>query len=697
MNKVILIIFIFTAILFLAACNTQHITYLEVEDIYTLSEDIETEIEPAQYIGCAEDTSTLSWQEAYAALLRENHAEERISPDGNLAGFDHFLLHDIDMDGIPELFIRKLIYTGNTRYDYDFIVTVYTFRNGEVVSLEYNEEEIWLRDLFAGAARTNIGPAPRNMPGFVFSIMGPSAGLFGTSSYYWRAVIDGDSLVIADYGEWYIDVKTLYELFDGFGYDTDDDILDAAIQEHTYFSINGNPVSLEELERVFGVFEDEDWWYHQLATVNRNNINDLIFGWVPNESDNNIPAKTVFNNGGSIVQYGDFVYFFVPYGDNYWVRSLVRMDVDSGRQHVLIEQLSPFSRILFAAEGFMFVSAWSESHSSLVLLRIDLVANEHVVLDKGELIYLDTDTLELYYYGRDAYTGSQNGLFKMKIDGRGKTRIAPLGYSFLAKIDGIIYLGGDWNSDSPNVILARVGSDNVLTTVANIPIPARAEDDWVNPNEHIVHFELCGDWIFLSVGGYQGSGNFFYGGLVRLKKDGSNIEWLDFGNIDEFWVIDNYVYFQQFFESPSSWAQSLVRVDPGTLEVEYLGGTIKNLHAYADGSFYHQLLAPKSETAEATASSIYNLYRHDKESASDVRLFSGVDLPTSPDSAYIGYRQVEIVGDYVYFIAYTHGFASGDSWRGHECFYGYYRVRHDGSALEALYKDENLRCPVAHD
>ena len=212
---------------------------------------------------------TSSWQEAFEALLIDNHAEERISECGNFSGTDRFFLHDIDMDGIPELIVLNSI---------DEIAYIYTFRRGKALLLDYDEEDIPIIALLHGAARSRIRPSPENMPGFVFMWIGPSAGSFGTSSYYNRVVIDGESLIIADYGEWYIDIDTLHKLFDNFGSDADENILNAAIKEHTHFYINGNTVSQEELFRVFG--RDEQPF--QLYAVTIDNISEIIFRWKQN-------------------------------------------------------------------------------------------------------------------------------------------------------------------------------------------------------------------------------------------------------------------------------------------------------------------------------------------------------------------------------------------------------------------------------
>ena len=83
--------------------------------------------------GKTEESTTKAWQEAYVSLLRENYAGVRFSDCGNLSGRIRFFLHDIDTDGLPELFVLNSL---------DELATVYTFRSGEVVQLEYDPDEI---------------------------------------------------------------------------------------------------------------------------------------------------------------------------------------------------------------------------------------------------------------------------------------------------------------------------------------------------------------------------------------------------------------------------------------------------------------------------------------------------------------------------------------------------------------------------
>ena len=206
---------------------------------------------------------SISWQEAYADLLRSYHGW-RGTDCGNFYGSCSFFLYDMDMSGIPELFVANI----------NDAAFVYAFRDGEVIALEHWQDGALIA-LLRGAARTRIGATPEGELGFVFMWRGAS-GRFGTSAFYKRIVIDGDKLVVACYGEWYIDVVALYEKLGGSGIDVDSDTLEAIISEHTHITINGYPATEEEFRRIFsGKGEPPPF---ELSEVSEESISTVIFG-----------------------------------------------------------------------------------------------------------------------------------------------------------------------------------------------------------------------------------------------------------------------------------------------------------------------------------------------------------------------------------------------------------------------------------
>ena len=129
-----------------------------------------------------------SWQESYASILRGY--KERYD-------YLHFSIHDIDLDGIPELFIIG--------YGIDVI---YTFRDDEALRLEYGEG-IYEITIHLVAARTGITTMPTNQPGIITYGFGAGSP-FGASIFLRRIVIDGDSLIVDAFGSIIIDPQNGY-------------------------------------------------------------------------------------------------------------------------------------------------------------------------------------------------------------------------------------------------------------------------------------------------------------------------------------------------------------------------------------------------------------------------------------------------------------------------------------------------------
>ena len=183
--------------------------------------------------GDTEPPAFTEWRDAYAMVLKEYLQSERM----------FFLLHDFDQDDIPELIIAG----EHMGEDVD---VVYTFRDGEVLSLEYGED-VQIA-VYLLSARCGAKAAPNNAPGLITHSMGPSAGAFGADMWYTRIVIDGRTLKADASGRRRVDVETLHTLFDNYGTDTNDHAaLDTAVREHTYFYINDAPVSEDELYHMF--------------------------------------------------------------------------------------------------------------------------------------------------------------------------------------------------------------------------------------------------------------------------------------------------------------------------------------------------------------------------------------------------------------------------------------------------------------
>jgi len=165
MKKFILLIAFLT--LLITACSG--VVGLDVADDPTPPQEALPTVEPVSIpMPTLDDTVVEAWQEAYATLLRDY--EEKTDPKREDRMF--FLLHDIDMDGIPELIVFG-------ECDNEMIDVTYTFADESLISLEYGEN-VSLSG-YAIGARRGITATVDNSPGLIKYEISPSAGMLGSS------------------------------------------------------------------------------------------------------------------------------------------------------------------------------------------------------------------------------------------------------------------------------------------------------------------------------------------------------------------------------------------------------------------------------------------------------------------------------------------------------------------------------------
>ena len=124
----------------LSHSNNPHPVYDNEQDekLSSIAADIPENLSLLEYDLAMDDTSyqsgTEGWQSLYASLLRY-YAELSFEHLPNALEWDrYFILHDINQDGIPELFIVMQNLSGHTNY-----YAIYTFSNGEAISLEFDK------------------------------------------------------------------------------------------------------------------------------------------------------------------------------------------------------------------------------------------------------------------------------------------------------------------------------------------------------------------------------------------------------------------------------------------------------------------------------------------------------------------------------------------------------------------------------
>jgi len=190
----------------------------------------------------------LSWQEAYAALLRDYAKLPLAEMD---AGWS-FFLHDINRSGVPELFLVLEYETGHVRYD-----AVYTFSDGKAVSLEFE-------------GLTTDGGIFAPLDGSPWVVL---FGAAGSGGVYLQMVIDGYRLITVADGWFFISEEGHEQMWLALEEGQDFDW-----QNYKWYdlSIGGNTATVEEFTNVFG-HRDERRWF-RAHSITENNINSVIFG-----------------------------------------------------------------------------------------------------------------------------------------------------------------------------------------------------------------------------------------------------------------------------------------------------------------------------------------------------------------------------------------------------------------------------------
>ena len=240
-----------------------------------------------------------------------------------------------------------------------------------------------------------------------------------------------------------------------------------------------------------------------------------------------------------------------------------------------------------------------------------------------------------------------------------------------------------WRMEKDNCVLYSIVDSELYAKQLAIFPPMVSDDS--DTDNGIIHFGVCGDWLIASVGHYEGSGHYFYGDFVRLKKDGSDLAHFYLTDDDTFVIIDDWIYYNYWAieDKPENDAYGCYRIRPDGTEKEYLGDTINNIYLFENGFVYGEHTTSKMVNGW---NPVVDFIRCEPDGSKVVTLFKGDSLPKFENSDFIEYSNIEIIKNNVMFTVSVHGQSDGDSWRGHYIYTADYSVKNDGSNLTLLNK-----------
>ena len=415
----------------------------------------------------------------------------------------------------------------------------------------------------------------------------------------------------------------------------------------------------------------------------------VLFVFMTGCNSERTEKETVFNEeilqekngcdyGNSIVWCEGKLYFYDDDNNDFDFNGAVySIDEYSGEKKKITE--AAWKTSLYKLDSYIFVNGFVDEKE--VILRISTDSGKVENILKGTLCCIDREKSELYYsYHYDLDGEYITTIFKSNIDGESIKPICSGRYDFLRKDGDLIYL---MERPINCTILASVKSDGSdLKKIAEIPS--------IYEREPIIDFGIASDWIFLSAGAHSGKGNYFCGGLVRLKKDGTEVERFYDEPIEHFYIIDDWIYFNYEYYKLSekeNWGCWRMRTDLS--EKEYLGDRVGVLQNCIDNKF---LYCEYSANEDDVFTAINDLRQWDIENNEVITLFEGKNVLLAEDSRYLGYYVTEKIDEFIYFKVWVYGYKSGENYAGHTCYEAFCRVRDNGEDLKILYEEKGKNC-----
>jgi len=326
--------------------------------------------------------------------------------------------------------------------------------------------------------------------------------------------------------------------------------------------------------------------------------------------------------------------------------------------------------------------------------RVDVYSGEIQSLTDGRVQgFIINDSGEWLYYQRTYLMGTQilrNQISQTElVYPRSLANIVCYGEMNILWDDGTI----QYVSRVECNVLALYAIENNGSDMTQLAIfqPLSVEQGWIETEwclpPHIFNFEVTDDWIILSLGEFQGSGNFFNGDLFRVRRDGSGRESFESELVStKFFIANDWIYYNAW--DVTDWNARWIRIRPDGTDKEILAGIIHGIYLYSDYGYFYG--THETGTMLNDWSPVTNFVRWQPNSSESTILFFGDKLPSFEDTSYIGFNNIKIIDDYVMFSVYVWGHRAGDSWRGSLLYSADYRVDRDGNNLVLINEEYHI-------
>ena len=381
----------------------------------------------------------------------------------------------------------------------------------------------------------------------------------------------------------------------------------------------------------------------------------------------------VLNNGGSVVQVGNTVYLLheekpQSYGTSY----LESMEVEEGIPRLLIR--GGWDNIFYLDGNILFTEPFFKTYS------YNIASGEVSFVSVGKLCFVDEATHRAYLQSFSWDEDGRSGLYSVSIDGTDPRSIVTGDYYFRTREGNEIYYYGQ---EGGNIGIYSVNLDGtgLFKISTEVSIYIDLPEPLARPPE-VYDIGICGDRIIYSYGNLEGSGYFFYGCLVSVKKNGDDKRVIGPISTEKFSVSDGWLY-------RNYWGEGELEDGPYFFAAQRMTADFSNKEEFADGTVLSEIkdgcsfiLFEKYEDPKRP-----DLFVSDPDGSNAYMLVNGRDYWDEMGEYDHGmFNHIEIVGDWVYFDTQVWGYRDNSGWRDELIHSEFNRIRLDRTVFWTFYR-----------
>lgn len=236
-------------------------------------------------------------------------------------------------------------------------------------------------------------------------------------------------------------------------------------------------------------------------------------------------AAAVKNNGGDVVQKGNYVYYVTQTQSSY---KLYRISTENKNKKLLDSASTGISDIHISGD-FVFY----QKGDSIYKTPLNKKSPKKVVT--GELMSIYNK--KIFYTAATSDTNYKDSLYKIGTNGKNKKRIFQ---------GNLIYKSG---VNGKNLILCNSLETKVKLMLVNMQentskvITTNKQQDSYATYPVVPQAYMKNSIIYYTVGTYQGSGHFFYGDFFKVGTNGKNRKKIASATSEAFYVYDGNIFY----------------------------------------------------------------------------------------------------------------------------------------------------------